>query len=228
MEREPSAYVAELCDVLRDVRRVLRNDGALWLNIGDAYAASGKGGGGNRGGRECWKTIAGRTGFRMPPKGYKPKDLVLISFMVAEALRLDGWYLRKTVIWQKLAAVEPTRLDRPSSSHEYIFLLAKSRHYATRDPGEPWWAHSVWEFATDGAEGHPAAFPAELARRCILCSSQPGQSILDPFGGAGTSGLVANRLHRDAILIELNPEYAEIAQRRISSDAGMFAEILVA
>lgn len=225
MEREPAAYVADLVAVLREARRVLRKDGALWLNIADSYAASGKGGGGNRGDRECWSTIARRTGFRTAPQGYKPKDLVLISFMVAEALRQDGWYLRKTVIWKKPAAIEPTRLDRPSLSHEYLFLLAKSRQYATRDPGHSWWAHSVWEISTSGHAGHPAAFPPELAERCILASCPDGGTVLDPFGGAGTTGLVADRLQRNAVLIELNPAYAEIARRRLEGDAGMFSDV---
>jgi site-specific DNA-methyltransferase (adenine-specific)/site-specific DNA-methyltransferase (cytosine-N4-specific) len=227
MEREPFRYAAYLVNVLREVRRVLRDDGSLWLNIADSYAASGKGGGGNRGDRECWSTIAGRTGFRMPPQGYKPKDLVLISFMVAEALRQDGWFLRKTIIWQKPAAIEPTRLDRPSLSHEYIFLLSKSRHYAVRDPGEAWWAHSVWEFRSEGCDGHPAAFPAELVRRCLLCASQEGGTVIDPFFGAGTTGLVADRLGRNCIGIELNPEYAEIARKRLLNDSTLFADISV-
>jgi site-specific DNA-methyltransferase (cytosine-N4-specific) len=223
MERNPSDYVAKLVSIMRDVRRVLSDGGSLWLNIADSYAASGKGGGGNRGDRECWNTIARRTGFRTAPDGYKPKDLVLASFMVAEALRQDGWYLRKTIVWRKPTAIEPTRLDRPSLSHEYLFLLAKSRHYAVRDPGESWWAHSVWDISTSGHEGHPAAFPAELARRCLACCADG--TVLDPFGGAGTVGMVADRLNRDAILIELNPEYAAIAERRLSADAPLFAEV---
>jgi site-specific DNA-methyltransferase (cytosine-N4-specific) len=226
MERNPAEYVEKLAQIMREVRRVLHGEGALWLNIADAYAASGKGGGGNRGDRECWNTIARRTGFRTAPDGYKLKDLVLASFMVAEALRQDGWYLRKTIIWRKPAAIEPTRLDRPSLSHEYLFLLTKSRHYAVRDPGESWWAHSVWDIPTGGHEGHPAAFPAELARRCIVCSG--AGTVLDPFGGAGTTGMAADRLGRDAVLIELNQQYAEIAQQRLSNDGGMFSRVQAA
>jgi DNA modification methylase len=226
MERNPAEYVAKLVEIIREVRRVLHSDGTLWLNIADAYAASGKGGGGNRGDRECWSTIARRNGFRTAPDGYKPKDLVLASFMVAEALRRDGWYLRKTIIWCKPSAIEPARLDRPSLSHEYIFLLAKSRQYGARDPGEAWWAHSVWDISTGGHDGHPAAFPSEIARRCIVCS--PKGAVLDPFGGAGTTGLVADRLGRDAILIELNPEYAAIAERRLNVDSPLFAEVQAA
>lgn len=227
-ERDPAEFVAELVSVLRGVRRVLRDDGTLWLNVADAYAASGKGGGGNRGGRKCWESIAGRTVFRMPPSGYKPKDLVLVSFMLAEALRVDGWFLRKTIIWRKPAAVEPTRLDRPSLSHEYLFLLSKSRHYAARDPGEQWWAHSVWEITTQGCEGHPAAFPPELARRCIVASCPSDGTVIDPFFGAGSTGVAADRIGRNCIGIELNPDYAEVARQRLANDAGLFGDVRAA
>jgi DNA modification methylase len=123
MERQPEDYVSSLVGVFAEVRRVLRADGSLWLNVGDVYAASGKGGGGNRGDRISWATIAGRTGYRNPPEGYKPKDITLVAFQLAHALRLDGWYARQTIIWRKPGAVEPMRLDRPASSHEYLFLL---------------------------------------------------------------------------------------------------------
>lgn len=215
MERDPSDFAAALCGILEGVRRALKPTGTLWLNIADAYAASGKGGGGNRGDRKCWSTIAGRTGFRMPPDGYKPKDLVLVSFMVAEALRSAGWYLRKTIIWNKPAAVEPNRLDRPSVSHEYIFLLAKSRQYATRDPGVSWWSKSVWDIAPGGYDGHPAAFPLELAARCLAASCANGGSVLDPFGGSGTTAVAAMRANCDATVIELSDEYAAVARKRI-------------
>lgn len=215
MEREPADYVAALVAILREVRRALKHDGSLWLNIADSYAASGKGGGGNRGDRKAWNTIARRTGFRTAPKGFKPKDLVLTSFMVAEALRADGWFLRKTIIWRKPSAIEPERLDRPSLSHEYIFLLSKSQQYAARNPGEAWWHHSVWNIRPSGHDGHPAAFPEELARRCIVAGSQPGGVILDPFGGAGTTAVAALGCGRSAILIELSDDYAELARKRI-------------
>lgn len=215
MEREPADYVAALVDILEGVKRVLRPDGALWLNIADAYAASGKGGGGNRGDRACWNTIARRTGFRTAPEGYKPKDLVLTSFMVAEALRMAGWYLRKTIIWRKPSAIEPERLDRPSLSHEYIFLLSKSQQYAARNPGGAWWHHSVWDIRPDGFPGHPAAFPVELAERCIQASSGADGSVVDPFGGAGSTAVAANKHGRSATLIELSGEYFPLACRRI-------------
>jgi site-specific DNA-methyltransferase (cytosine-N4-specific) len=216
MERDPADYVAALVATCRELRRTLHPNGTLWLNIADAYAASGKGGGGNRGGRKAWETIAGRTGFRAAPKGFKPKDLVLVSFMVAEALRIDGWYLRKTIIWRKPAAIEPERLDRPSLSHEYIFMLSKSQHYAARNPGGAWWHHSVWDIRPGGYPGHPAAFPVELAQRCILAATEPGGRVLDPFGGAGTTAVAAAQAGREVTLIELNKdEYWPLLCKRI-------------
>lgn len=218
LERQPADYVEILVAVFADVRRVLRLDGSLWLNVGDVYAASGKGGGGNQGERHAWATVKERKGFRMPPPGYKRKDLTLIAFQLADALRRDGWYLRSTVVWRKPSAVEPMRLDRPAVSHEYLFLLTPSEHCTVRNPGESWWGHTVWEIAPENEAEHPAAFPAELARRCILAGSQEGDTVLDPFAGHGTTGFVAGRLKRDAVLIELNNGFAAKADTRIRSD----------
>lgn len=215
MDRQPADYVAGMVEVFRAVRRVLREDGSLWLNVGDVYAASGKGGGGNRGDRKSWSSIAGRTGFRTAPAGFKPKDLTLTPFMLADALRRDGWFLRQTVIWAKPSAVEPPRLDRPSLSHEYVYLLTPGRDSAVRHPGEAWFTRSVWEIAPEARVDHPATMPAELARRCIVSSSTPGDTVLDPFAGSGTTGMVATGNGRDAILCELNPEYATLIRERI-------------
>ncbi len=147
--------------------------------------------------------------------------------MVADALRADGWYLRATIIWDKQTATEPPRLDRPQTAHEYLFLLAKSEQYRVRDPGEPWFRSTVWTVRPQPTyTGHPAVMPSELVRRCIVCSSAEGDTILDPFGGAGTTGLVADRHGRSAILIELNPEYALMAERRIKGDSPLFAEVV--
>jgi site-specific DNA-methyltransferase (cytosine-N4-specific) len=220
LERDPSGYVAAMVTVFGEVRRLLLEDGVLWLNIGDVYAASGKGGGGCQGDRVSWETVKDRKGFRMPPSGYKMKDLTLVPFQVADALRRDGWYLRKTVIWEKPAATEPERLDRPSLSHEYLFLFAKSEHYATRNPGEKWWGSSVWRIGPNLNGDHPATMPRELARRCVVSSSKPGDLILDPFGGSGTTGHVAIATGRRAVLIELNPEYLEMGRTRVATAMG--------
>jgi site-specific DNA-methyltransferase (cytosine-N4-specific) len=220
LERSPSDYVDAMVGMFSLVRRVLRNDGTLWLNVGDVFAASGKGGGGNIGQRSSWTTIRERKGFRMPPPGFKMKDLTLVAFALADALRREGWYLRQTIIWRKPSSAEPPRLDRPSTSHEYLFLLARSKEYFARDPGAKWWAHSVWDIRSDADGSHPAAMPSELAERCILAGSKPGDTVLDPFGGSGTTGQVCERLGRKWILIDLNPAYANM-QRARTAQRGM-------
>jgi len=226
LEFTPSEYIDKIADAFNEVRRVLRRNGVCWINIGDKWASGGNGGGGSLSERRgAWRTLAGEKGWRKPPPGYKDKDLVMIGFSVAERLRSDGWFLRKTIIWNKYRANEPPRRDRPSISHEYLFMLSKENDSRARDPGETWWQSSVWEIAAQGGPDHPAMMPEELVRRCIASSSATGDVILDPFAGSGTTGLVADRMGRDALLIELNPEYAETAGRRLRSDAGMFADI---
>lgn len=214
LERDPADYVQTIVEVARGVRGVLVDGGTFWLNVADAYAASGKGGGGNAGDRIAWDSVRERKGFRMPPKGYKMKDLVLVSFAVAEALRADGWYLRSTIIWKKPAAVEPTRIDRPAVSHEYVFLFSNAEKYTAHAPGASWWSHSVWEITQDRDGIHPAAFPLELAARCIEVGSRHGDTVLDPFMGSGTTAKAATDLARNFIGIELNPKFVELHELR--------------
>jgi DNA modification methylase len=321
LEASPDAYVAELVDVFREVWRVLRDDGTLWLNLGDSI---------------------------------KGKDLMMMPARVALALQADGWYLRSDIIWHKPNPMPESVTDRPTSSHEHLFLLAKRPIYfydaeaireertqdedantfrggayvngqtdngvlgkrtvvgniklrpsmpkgsfggKTADQAQPAFgsrnARNVWTIATAPfAEAHFATFPPELAERCIkagtseagccrmcgapweraigeeegtegrgsgnkerklnplthLGTSVPWQphihpgtawmmtckcritkpipcSVLDPFGGAGTVGLVADRLRRDATLIELNPAYAEMARNRVRDDAPLFTQV---
>jgi site-specific DNA-methyltransferase (cytosine-N4-specific) len=226
IEREPSQFAAELVDIFREVRRVLVPDGSLWLELGDTYAAGGNGGGGSRAKkRRKLVSLQARTGWRAPPPGYKARDLSLTPFLVADGLRADGWYLRKTIIWDKGTATEPPRLDRPSVSHSYLFLLAPAGPSRVRNPGEDWFTSSVWTVRPNGLRDHPAPMEPELARRCIVSATSAGETVLDPFGGAGTTGVVADRLQRNAVLIELNPAYAAIARRRLEGDAGMFAAV---
>jgi site-specific DNA-methyltransferase (cytosine-N4-specific) len=216
LERDPAGYVDALSDLFIEVRRVLKPTGSLWLNIGDAYAASGKGGGGSAGGRACWGTVAERKGFRMPPAGYKMKDLTLVPFQVADRLRRDGWYLRATVVWRKPAAVEPMRADRPAVSHEYLFQFAAAEQYRAANPGEAWWGHSVWDITQDRDGLHPAAMPLELARRCIVASTAAGDIVADPFAGSGTTGHAALLNGRRFVGCELNEGYADHARRRLA------------
>jgi site-specific DNA-methyltransferase (cytosine-N4-specific) len=227
-EATPEEWIATMVCVFRDVRRALTVDGCLWLNVGDKYAAGGMGGGGMADARKNWRGTMGQTGWRKPPPGYKPKDLTLAPILLADALRRDGWYLRQVIVWEKINATEPPRLDRPSSSHEYLFLFSVNESSSARDPGEPWWHSSVWRIANDQDSCHVAKMPNELARRCIVASSSVGDTILDPFGGSGTVGMVADRNQRHAILVDLYAENVALSQDRLQRDAGpMFADSIV-
>jgi DNA modification methylase len=240
LERSPDAYVAELVKVFREVWRVLRDDGTLWLNIGDCYSGSGIG-------------------------NIRPKNLVGIPWRVAFALQADGWYLRSDIIWHKPNPMPESVTDRPTRSHEYIFLLSKSERYyydyeAIKEPAawERWgkqtvkkgnpgtvsWLREktkeelaniggenpktrnkrdVWTVATQGSSiPHFAMFPEKLIEPCILAGCPEGGTVLDPFFGAGTTGVVAVKHLREYIGIELNPEYAQIAEMRAQEAAGLF------
>jgi len=247
LEQTPDAYVAEMVAVFREVRRVLRDDGTLWLNLGDSYAAD-RGGtyqpaetlAGGKGGRNANGTRVNRDRYdgynptrNAPAIGLKHKDLIGIPWRVAFALQADGWYLRSDIIWHKPNPMPESVTDRPTKAHEYVFLLSKSARYhydakaiaeeATgRNPCNvmPRNARSVWTITTKPfKDAHFATMPPALAERCIKAGSKRGDMVLDPFGGAGTTGLVADRLGRDATLIELNPAYAALARRRIVDDA---------
>lgn len=228
LEQEPAEYVDRLSEVFVQVRRVLRHGGTLWLNSSDKWASSGFGSGGSLAGKHPgWDSLTGKKGQRSPPPGYKHKDLILISFMVADRLQKDGWFLRKTIIWAKPYATEAPRRDRPSTSHEYIFLFSKEQDSAARDPGEFWWRSSVWEITPEFFEDHPAVMPVEIARRAILAGSKPGDTILDPFLGSGVTALVADQLQRNCIGIELSGAYATMSRRRVEDDLPLFAQVAV-
>jgi len=268
LERTLGEYVEVMIDVFRDVRRVLRSDGTLWLNLGDSYASA----------WACKRRNiidAGSPGEDIErgrvSDGLKEKDLCGIPWRVAFALQADGWWLRQDIIWSKPNPMPESVTDRCTKAHEYLFLLSKSERYyydhnAVREP-HIWAAdsrndgqrhtysdnakhnqsdpdrqrtktdcvsfhpngrnkRSVWEIATAPfSEAHFATFPPALIEPCIKAGCPQGGTLLDPFGGAGTTGLVADRLGRNAILIELNPEYAAMADRRIRDDAGMFASV---
>jgi DNA modification methylase len=184
-EPTPEAFAEALSGVASDLWRVLRNDGAFWLNIGDTYAAGGNGGGGSLvAKRRQWTGAHERKGWRRQAAGFKEKDITLAPFVLADTLRADGWYLRGTIIWDKQVATEPPRLDRPSTAYEYLFLLSKSEKYKCGS----WRAVVPLDGLDDPAAatytGHPGRNARELARRCIVCSSAPGDTVLDPFGGS--------------------------------------------
>jgi len=286
LEKTPEEYVAKMVEVFREVRRVLRDDGTLWLNLGDSYW----GGKGSNGSSKARRT-AGERGYTQsggtllidtrPTDGnhdiIKPKDLVGIPWRVAFALQADGWYLRQDIIWHKPNPMPESVTDRCTKSHEYIFLLSKSERYyfdqeAIKEPlaqesigrknrkqnlinrtgvgtlgkqiaeeidakhgyaglalarnGKTGYSddglrnkRSVWTVSTRPfKEAHFATFPPQLIEPCVKAGSKQGDTILDPFNGAGTTGLVACRQNRNYIGIELNPEYAEIAQKRIENE----------
>ena len=298
LEKTPEEYTEKMVQVFREVKRVLRGDGTLWLNLGDSYAGSGMASG------RCWEdgkipnmskkqgTNTGSLKEKMIiPNGLKPKDLIGIPWRVAFALQADGWYLRQDIIWHKPNPMPESVKDRCTKSHEYMFLMSKNgRYYYDADairedcvwdldgggtnkrkarqhdgnknnpdnmingirkikipggwdnkPGSHATIHrtgrteaeyqeaetkngrnkrSVWTIATQPySEAHFATFPPKLIEPCIFAGSREGDVVLDPFFGAGTTGLVCEKYGRKWIGIELSESYAEIAAKRIESEA---------
>lgn len=232
LEQSPDDYVSELISVFREVKRVIADDGTLWINLGDTYYN---------------KSLAG------------------IPWRVAFALQNDGWYLRSEIIWHKPNPMPESVTDRPTKSHEHIFLLAKQPKYfydheAIKEPAI--WANDsrngrgrftydgkraendgfvqqsfvtvndmrnkrdVWTVTTKPFSGaHFAVYPPELILPCVLAGSRVGDTVLDPFSGSGTTGEVALKHERNYVGVELNPEYAEISRQRISGAIGMFGNV---
>ncbi len=240
LEPTPDEFVTKLVEVFREVRRVLRNDGTLWLNLGDSYA--------RQGGREStqgrhWDGREADPGAMHSTRhasdiGLKPKDLIGIPWRVAFALQADGWYLRQDIIWHKPNPMPESVTDRCTKAHEYIFLLSKSQRYyfdleAMKEKAtgsalanEKRNRRSVWTVTTKPFKGaHFATFPPDLIEPCIKAGCPEGGTVLDPFGGSGTTGLVAQTWGRKFILCELNSEYAQMAQNRIAAERGLFSEV---
>lgn len=229
-EDTPEDFVARLVEVFREVRRVLRDDGTLWLNLGDSYY-NGNGqpkGSDPRSPSRDWMRKKARP-LDVAGLGYPKKSLLGMPWRVALAMQADGWTVRQEIIWCRATAFpEPSVTDRPHRQHETIFLMSKSRRYWFDREALP--EESVWHFAHErGCAGHSAPFPEELARRCVLAGAPAGGVVLDPFGGSGTTAGVAIKHGRRAVLCELNPEYAAMIPARIASIAGetidMFAEV---
>ncbi|MGH9325988.1 MAG: DNA-methyltransferase [Terriglobia bacterium] len=222
-EASPVGYVRNLVEVFRGVRRVLRNDGTLWLNVGDGYARNG--GTGNCGPNAIvanTKKLIQRRNCKVPSCwGLKDRDLMGLPWRVAFALQEDGWILRSRVTWIKKTAMPESVKNRPTNTTEDVFLMTKTiaYYYDANAVREPTGANlrNCWLIGPDinGSNGHPAAFPRELARRCILLGSRPGDVVLDPFAGSGTTGAVSRELERESILIDLNPEYCKISKQRM-------------
>lgn len=313
LEPSPDLFVAHLVAVFREVRRVLRKDGTAWVNMGDSYNAQP----GQRkttdkvGAKQLTNAGSNSVGSRSTP-WLKAKDLVGVPWMLAFALRADGWYLRSDIIWSKPNPMPESTRDRPTKAHEYVFLLAKSKTYyynadAIREPfaestlrefetpyeglgvkdyaaagvqnpsdlkrriidkqrghsrrhagfDDRWDARvkqayeagertnpdqrdgglseiserghgankrSVWTIATQPTpEAHFATFPEDLVEPCIRAGCPDDGTVLDPFAGSGTVGVVCDKLRRQFIGIELNQAYIEIAERRIAAVAPLFA-----
>lgn len=276
-EASVEEYLQSLVSVFREVRRVLRADGTLWVNMGDSYAT--------RSGNQPPTNTRNSCGHtaKHTPRGYKYKDLIGVPWQLAFALRADGWYLRQDIIWNKSNCMPESVRDRCTKSHEYIFLLSKAERYyfdaaaisepiaessakrylqnieaqkgSDRQPGKtngPMKAalprfggekygnnttpeartksgkvyaptlrrnkRDVWTVSTSGFRGaHFAVFPEKLIEPCILAGSPLGGTVLDPFTGSGTAGVVAKRLRRDFIGCEINPDYAQMAADRIAA-----------
>ncbi len=260
LEETPDQYVAKLVEVFREVHRVLRDDGTLWLNLGDSYNNT-KNGNTELNKHKCAVTDSFTKKIW---KELKPKNLIGIPWRVAFALQADGWYLRQDIIWHKPNPMPESVTDRCTKAHEYIFLLSKSKKYyydyeAIKEPiaestkefggGKNGWGksninhatpqgthgpslrgegrcgessdgtrnkRSVWTVTTKPYSGaHFATFPPDLIEPCVLAGSPENGIVLDPFGGSGTTGGVAMKLNRKAILCELNPEYVGIMEQRI-------------
>ena len=277
LEASPSEYVETMRAVFAEVRRVLRPDGVLWLNLGDSYS-SGSGGDSNltalgeRLGTGGGQKADSSKVRRPPTSGLPAKNLLGVPWRVAFALQDDGWTLRAEVIWSKRNSMPESVTDRPSRSHEQVFLFSKSPRYwynaeAIREdsdpeqvahneryakpyaafderaaasgkpgarnsvgihsrPGKPGHnARTVWTISTQPyAAAHFATFPPELARRCIAAGCPPDGTVLDPFTGSGTTLMVARRLLRKSVGIELNPRYCELIVDRIGQPIFDFGE----
>jgi len=251
LEQTPEDYIAAMVEVFRCVRDVLADDGTLWLNIGDSYA---------NGGRKTRDKLAQRGMDTRPadPVWIKPKDLIGIPWMLAFALRADGWYLRQDIIWHKPNPMPESVRDRCTKAHEYVFLLSKSERYFIDPEGmqekaiggtpgntkptkggrayedgarehrtaanlhnvgarETRNRRSVWTVATRPYKGaHFATFPPALIEPCILAGSRPGDIVLDPFMGSGTTAQVALQHGRQYLGCELNPNYETLQTERIA------------
>lgn len=280
LEETPQDYIDRLVKVFREVKRVLKDDGTLWVNIGDSYNS------GPTGSIKSEKQSTNAGSFaNMHTKSLvadcKPKDLIGIPWMLAFALRNDGWYLRQDIIFNKRNPMPESVKDRCVKSHEYIFLLSKNSQYyfdykaiqeeAVTDEHRPHGVvrdrlfnydskrnnnpeaynpkgikfggnkygdskdphfqiysgneyipnglrskRDVWTVSVSNYSGaHFATYPEELIEPCVLAGSKEGDTVLDPFSGSGTTGVVALRYNRNYIGIDLNSEYNDIALDRL-------------
>ena len=223
LEESPEEYIQKLVKVFQEVRNNLTEDGTLWVNIGDSYYnyRPGKG-------QALVKQTMSKSNQDLPSKcarrgnkleGLKEKDLIGIPWLLAFALRADGWYLRQDIIWNKPNPMPESVRDRCTKSHEYIFLLSKNQNYyfdvdAIKEPTRR--KRSVWNINKKGyKDTHFAVYPPELIIPCIKASSEKNDIILDPFMGSGTTAMVAKELGRDYIGCELHEDYGKLIEKRL-------------
>ena len=233
-EDTPEEYIQNLVNIFRSVRNCLSDDGTLWVNIGDSYYnyRPGKG-------QALVQQSVSKSKQDLPEKcarrgnkleGLKEKDLIGIPWMLAFALRADGWYLRQDIIWHKSNPMPESVRDRCTKSHEYMFLLSKSQNYyfdvdVIKEPTRR--KRSVWNVSTKPYKGsHFAVFPPELITPCILASSEENDIILDPFIGSGTTAMVAKELGRYYIGCELHEDYGNLIRNRVGEVRGDLKEFL--
>ncbi len=224
LEDSVQQFIKRLVQVFDQARRVLRDDGTMWLNIGDSYTSGGR----------TWrapdrKNRARAMEMRPPtPEGLKKKDLIGVPWLLAFALQTAGWYLRSDIVWNKPNCQPESVRDRPTRSHEYVFLLSKSERYkyhvnaVTGPNGRR--TRTVWDVKTQAypeASGHFATFPPDLIEPCVRLATDPGDLVLDPFVGSGTAAAVAGSLDRRFIGIELNPDYLDLARVRLEKSGIM-------
>lgn len=235
LEPTPAEFVTALVGVLHEARRVLRDDGTLWLNLGDTannrrrIRASSHQPSLNGFNEPTWAeaTKMGLTRLSINDGDLKEKDMCGVPWLTAFALRADGWFLRQEIIWSKNFGKPEPSVDRLPNRHEQVFLFSKSkRHFFDKAALPAYATGSVWNIAPTGRSDHGAAFASALIEPCILAGCPPGGTVLDPFFGAGTTGLVAQQHGRNCIGIELNADYIDIAKKRLGlvpEPQGVFA-----
>ena len=286
LEKTYQDYITNTVKVFETFKPKLKDTATIWWNVGDSYSSGSRKTQTNQTVRKYKLSDIKNSkekylaGFKVRPAiqvGIKEKDLLMIPNRVAIALQDAGWYIRSEIIWHKPNPMPESVKDRPTSAHEKIWLITKSKKYyydadAIRVPqkqdsiaraGRDVWKskvesgnysipnsesakklnqkvldtvaegkipmankRNVWTVTTKPFKGaHFAVFPTDLIEPCIKAGCPKGGTVLDPFGGSGTTGFVANNLGRDAILIELNKEYVEIAKKRLGEDLGLFSEV---
>ena len=236
-ETTPAEYVQNLVAVFEEVRRVLRNDGTCWLNLGDVYATAVKGAGRNDEGRhvgsgeikEHWKHTPKQEYQKFEP-GLPLKNLMGMPWRVAFALQDAGWWLRSAITLCKTNPMPERVDDRLTCATEMLFLLSKSRYYSydpepgkalvdRLNPGKDKGEHNLWDWWQIGTDRYPevhfATMPRLVVEVCVLSGTKKGATVLDPFSGSGTTGMVALKTGRNFIGIDLNPEYLKLAVNRI-------------